>query len=262
VDLWNNGPLSTGPLSKSGVAAPAGTTWSECQNNAGNLTESNSVAGFSAYRNAAGTTDFHLADDFTITDPYGWQIDSMSLFAYRTTQPTTTTPFLEAYARVWSGRPGDVGSTVVFGDMTTNRLTASTFSNMYRIFNSAVPPPGTAPGTTRAIWQNDLSVGTTLGPGTYWVEWTYKMIVDTYTSFTPPVTIVDTRGLPGWNARQYVTPAPPALPYWQDCIDVGNPATAPDVLQDIAFIMRGSVIPEPMTVALLAFGALLLRRRR
>ncbi len=39
--------LATGATSLSGVAAPAGTQFSEVQNNAGNTAEANTIAGFS-----------------------------------------------------------------------------------------------------------------------------------------------------------------------------------------------------------------------
>ena len=45
--LYDNGGLATGATTESGVAAPAGSQWSEVQHNAGNLTEANTSAGFS-----------------------------------------------------------------------------------------------------------------------------------------------------------------------------------------------------------------------
>lgn len=263
--IYNNGrmaadpvPLGTGAVSQSGVAAPAGTQWSEVQNNAGNMTESNTVAGFSIFTNAALTSDFRGADDFTVPAGQTWEITGADFYAYRTGNNITTSPFGQLNFQIWNGRPGDGGSSVVFGDTTTNVLATSTFSNLYRVFNTVVPPPGTAPGTTRPIWENHANVaGLSLPAGTYWIDWGYRMTTDTFTSFTPSVTAVGDRsgGVIG-NARQS------NLGAWADVIDAGNPATAPDVAQDLPFRLHGRVVPEPTSLALLALGGLLLRRRR
>ncbi len=172
-ELWNNGPLSTGATSNSGVMAPAGTTWSEVQNDFGNLTESNTVSGFSVFLSA--TSNFRIADNFTVGAGSTWMIDSLSAFVYQTGNNGITTPFSGMNVQIWSGRPGDVGSSVIFGDDTTNVLTSSTFTNIYRIFNSAVPAPGSPPGTTRPIWDNvaDLT-GLVLTEGEYWID--YQLI--------------------------------------------------------------------------------------
>ncbi|MEQ1644329.1 MAG: hypothetical protein ABL959_12860, partial [Pyrinomonadaceae bacterium] len=59
---FSNGGLNPQALTKSGVAAPAGSFWSEVQNNTGDLTASNTSAGSTVTQ---GT--FRLADNFTIT---------------------------------------------------------------------------------------------------------------------------------------------------------------------------------------------------
>src|SRR3954451_11483972 len=55
-------------LSKSGVAAPAGTYWSEAQNPNGDLTQANTDFGFTSYDH------YWMADDFTVPAP-GWTLD-------------------------------------------------------------------------------------------------------------------------------------------------------------------------------------------
>ena len=121
---------------------------------------------------------------------------------------------------------------VVFGDTTTNRLASSVDSTFFRIFNTAVPPPGTVQGTTRKIWKNTVTVGTTLPAGTYWLDWA-STVTGAAAHFQPSKTIAGARGAAGDNARQLVTGA------WADVIDVGNPATAPDVPQDFPFDVDG-----------------------
>ena len=62
AQIYDNGGLSTGAVTSSGISAPTGYTWSEAQSEAGNTTESNTNAGFSPVYNTAETISFQLAD--------------------------------------------------------------------------------------------------------------------------------------------------------------------------------------------------------
>lgn len=237
VIIYDNGPFQTGATSKSGVAAPAGAQWSEVQNFAGNTTQSNNAAG-----SAVNQATFRLADDFVIPVGETWTINSVNTFAYLTGGGATT-PFTAATLRIWDGRPGDAGSNIIFGDTTTNRLGASTDTNTFRIFNSAFPPPGSAPGTTRRIWQNTLTVSPALvlTAGDYWIDWATTVNSNAATAhFSPGTTIVDTRGTLIMNARQSNAGV------WVDAVDIGEPAATPqpnvvpDAALDFPFKLDGT----------------------
>ncbi|MBL9031770.1 MAG: hypothetical protein JNM80_08690 [Phycisphaerae bacterium] len=245
--IYDNGPLSTGPLTMGngtvggpGVAAPAGTTWSEVQDDGG-TTCSNTVAGFSC--GIVGTSLFRMADDFTIPPGQTWTINSICIYAYQTGSVTSTPVFTAANIQIWNGRPGDPGSSVIFGDTTTNRLASQMFAGMWRVFNTTTPPPGTAPGTTRGIRKLDLTLGVTLGPGTYWIDW-QTSINGTAAHFAPTTTIVDQRGVAGANARQFQTTA------WFDALDAGNPAGcgAGNVQQEVPFQLKGQIVTQGFSV--------------
>ena len=231
--LYNNGEVSTGATSKSGVAAPTGYTWSECQNDTGNTTETNTVNGYGATFSVN-----HLADNFTIPAGQSWRISSVSVWGYFLGWTAPQSPFSGGILRIWNGRPGDTGSTVVFGDITTNRLLSSTEANIYVINNSSVPTPGTTPVTTRRLWENKLSVAPTLslGAGTYWIEFATGTTANA-AQFYRNVISLNNRTQAGWNARQYAV----STNVWADILDNGNPATAPDVPQDIAFKVNGTI---------------------
>ena len=232
--LYDNGGLASGAVSKSGVAAPTGYQWSELQNDTGNTTESNTILGTSC---SVTATLFRCADDFTVPAGQTWTIDQVVTFAYQTGFAGTTSPITAATLQIWSGRPGDAGSTVIFGDTTTNRLASSTDSLIYRIGNSIIPPPPVPTTTTgRRIWQNNINVSPAqvLGAGTYWVDF-QTQIGATTAHFAPLVTIPGDRATPEMNARQFTGAG------WVDVLDTGNPASAPDVPIDFPFKLVGSI---------------------
>jgi hypothetical protein len=268
VILWNNQGVGAIPqldavaTSWSGVAAPAGGMWSEVQHNEPDRTLSNTVAGFSGHFVSA-VTNFRLADNFTIGgNP--WSITSVNVYGYQTGAGTVN-PISSARLRIWNGRPGDAGVSMVFDGSagvsfsSTDMIeTSAGARNIFRAFNTVAPPPGTAPGTTRRVWQWSLNAGgVTLGPGSYWVD--YDVTATNLGSvFFPSTTHHGTRGVAGANARQWQNTL------WADATDTGNPAGSPIVAQDMPFLIDGRVVPEPGTMAVFGIGlaALLARRRR
>ncbi len=236
--IFDNGGLATGATSNSGVAAPAGTQFSEAQSNFGNTTEANTLSGVGCQIIGTATAN-RCADDFNVPVGQTWTINQVIVFGYQTGSAAGTSPFVGANLRIWLGRPGDAGSTIVFGDTTTNRLGTSTDSGLFRIFNSTTPSPGTAPGTTRRIWQNNINVspGLALTAGNYWID--FQLDAGANGNFSPPVTIRGVRGVPGWNGRQFI--GPPTNTGWADVFDDGNPVTAANVQLDFPFKLDGTV---------------------
>jgi hypothetical protein len=231
--LYNNGEYSTGTTSRSGVTAPAGYVWSESQSDTGNTTETNSVLGFGA---TVGSVT--LADNFTIPAGQSWKISSLTVYGFFVNWTASQSPFTGGIVRIWNGRPGDAGATVIFGDTTTDRLLSSTRANAYSIANSTVPAPGIVPNTTRELWENKLSIAPTLtlGAGTYWVEFATSTFGGG-AQFYRNVIVSNNRTQAGWNARQWLA----SSNAWGDVLDGGSPASAPDVPQDIAFRIRGTI---------------------
>ena len=240
--VYNNGPLATGSTSRSGVAAPAGTQWSEVSYDFGSTTAANTLSGFGCQKIGA-TTNNRCADDFTVPCGQTWTVDKVTTYAYQTGFAGATSPLIAANVQIWNGRPGDAGSSVIAGNPTSLPFT-STDVLLYRIFNSG-PPLNTIPGTTRRVWENTITLpaAVVLTQGTYWID--FQIDAGALGNFSPPVTITGMRTVPGWNGRQFIG----TTGLWSDALDTGTPATEPDVAQDMAFRLEGPVSPLQLTTA-------------
>jgi photosystem II stability/assembly factor-like uncharacterized protein len=227
--IYNNGPVISSRVSVSGVAAPAGFRWSEMQAIGA---EANSLLGVNDAQNSFSR--FRLADDFIVPTGQTWRIDSLVTYSYQSNDQGFATPYTSANVRIWRGAPDSAGSTVVFGDTLTNRLTTSYNSRVYRISNTTTPAPGTVPEFSRVLYQNTISAGITLVPGRYFIDWqTFTDLNNSH--FSPTVTLLNRRGNAAWNARQRATNG-----VWSNVLDLGNPTTAPDSAQDFPFVLIGS----------------------
>jgi hypothetical protein len=73
---------------------------------------------------------FGIAVNFDIFD-ISWTVDSIRVYAYQTGSTTTST-LNDVRLQIWNGVPGAPGSTVIWGDLTTNRMTSTRFTGVYR----------------------------------------------------------------------------------------------------------------------------------
>lgn len=257
----NVAQLNAVTVTRSGVTAAAGSYWSECQSDLGNTTESNTSNG------SAVSNPFRLADDFVVGGQ-GWNVTSIKVFAYDTATATPAATFNGGSMNIWNAAPDAAGASIIatmnFGAVTDQIVVnaAGGTGIVNRIFNTTTPSPGTAPGTTRRINQvrfDAVGGSLNLGAGTYWIDYNLNAS-DGAGGFNPTTTHQDARGVAGANAKQLVSGV------WTPILDAGNPAAAPDVAQDLPFLICGTanVVPEPasMTALALGLGALVARRRR
>ena len=233
--IYSNGGLATGATSRSGVAAPAGTQWAEVQSNTGDTVGSNTNSGVGC-QVIGVTTDNRCADDFIVPRGETWTVNSITLYVYQTGFAGVTSPVTAVNMRIWNGVPEAPGSTIVFGDTTTNRLGTSVNSNLFRVFNSTVPAPGTVPGTTRIIWETTANVApaAVLPAGYYWVE--FQIDAGASGNFAPGVTTVGSRGSVLYNGIQKIGAAA-----FAGIIEGGNPAAIADYGIDFPFKVNGTV---------------------
>jgi hypothetical protein len=91
-----------------------------------------------------------------------WNLSDMTWFSYQTGSTLTST-MTGAVVTIWTGPAA--GVTLLAGDTTTNRLTTTQFSNVYRCNTSTLE-------TARPVMVNtiDMSCVPALPPGQYWVS--------------------------------------------------------------------------------------------
>jgi hypothetical protein len=240
IILYNNGPLVNSPGTGAGGADES-------------VLQMNSLAmGTYGFGNQLGAGN-RVADDFTVPGSIPWTISSIRFYVYQTDSTTTSTITAINY-QIWNGPPGQPGSSVVWGDTTTNRLTGSSWSNIYRVLDDGLH------ATNRPIMLCTVSAGFTLNPGTYWIDWQADGSASFSGPWAPPITIngQTTTG----NGRQYTSA-------WADVVDGGT-----NTPQGFPFIIMGTAqvpIPAPtlnewgliiFVVLTVALSFYYLRRRR
>ena len=179
---------------------------------------------------------YSMADDFEV-GAGGWQIDSMNFYAYQTNSGNNST-ITGVYVQIWDGSPDDPSSSVVWGDLVTNRLANTGWMNAYRVTDYDMM------GTARPIMENEATIGTTLDAGTYWVEWSSDGTLSSG-PWAPPVSI------PGETTTGNGL---------QNLAGVWGPALDGTYPQGLPFLVHG--IPTPGVLPLLLLGIGWTRRRR
>ena len=205
--LYDNGPLITNPS-----AGPGGADVSALQTALGLNTLG------AGHQYALG---YSMADDFVVPSGQVWDVTSITFFAYQTSSPTTST-MTGVYVQIWNGPPNGGGS-VIWGDLTTNRLSTTAWSNIYRSTDTNYTTT-----TNRPIMANVATVTTTLTEGTYWLQWSTDGTLSSG-PWAPPISILGqtTTG----NALQYTSA-------WGALTDSGTLTP-----QGMPFIINGSVVP-------------------
>jgi hypothetical protein len=168
---------------------------------------------------------YRMADDFSITDPMGWDLDAIQFYAYQTgtyTYPPVST-MTAVYYQIWNGSPDNPNSTILCGDLATNQMTATSWSGIYRVLDTALT------NAQRPIMEDTVAIWPScahLGPGTYWIEWMGNGNLASG-PWANPITILGqtTTG----NALQYTTA-------WAAALDTGT-----STQQGIPFRIFGTV---------------------
>lgn len=237
--LWNNGPFVTHPGAGFGGADES-------------RLQTTSLAMNTLGVGLGQATNVWVADDFTVGAGESWTIDAMVAYGYQT-NGLTTQVLGDMRVAIYDANPSSGTANLLHGDLTTNRMASSAWTNSYRVTET------TSGNTQRAVMSATSNLGWQLGPGTYWVAWSLNGTFNPAGAvFCPPVTITGQGGKPGANAVQSTTGGTVGS-FTTAVVDSGNLQA-----QDMPFEFRGSVVPEPGS--LLAIGAGLaflgIRRRK
>lgn len=169
-----------------------------------------------------------VLDKIVVTDPVGWQVDTIRVYAY-VTNSGLPSPVTEVVVAVWDADPAtDPNAAIVHGDVTTNVLIATSWTGAYRVSFA-----GTLSVSSFPIMFVDADMGgVTLASGTYWFEWGFETSLGDAQSVLNP-------GLTG-HAQQYLRCGPnpfyfPADPTVHGC----SPGTHQD---DLPMIVYGALL--------------------
>lgn len=113
--------------------------------------------------------DSWVADAFTVPVGATWKFDTVIVYGYQFGSGTTST-LMNCNLQIYSGTPG-LGGTVIWGDTSTNVLSSSGWTGIYRV--DTVTADGGLMSTNRPIMYMKLflSPAPSLSAGTYWLSW-------------------------------------------------------------------------------------------
>src|SRR5262245_51718880 len=109
-------------------------------------------------------TNYRISDSFDIPTNQTWTIDSVIVYSYQTFSGNVSTTVSVSCA-IYNGSPM-TGGTIILGDETSNIMTTSYWSGIYRTNT------GSFSNTDRPIMANRLVPSSTwsLTTGTYWLS--------------------------------------------------------------------------------------------
>lgn len=202
------------------------------------------------YNTAAGT--FAVADDFTVSDAAGWNLNSFTAYTYQTQvngNANNVSTLTNIRVAIFASNPIGTQNAPTYGDHVTDRAVLNNvFTGVYRVTAT------TLTNSARAVMaiSADMSDIPTLGPGTYYVAWSLGGSVASGPWAVPVLSDGSD------NALQRNVSATPTN--WGLIDGNGTAAGAPQ--QDLAFDLDYTVAPAPGAVALLGLGGLVIARRR
>ncbi|KAF0128391.1 MAG: hypothetical protein FD155_3263 [Bacteroidetes bacterium] len=204
--LYNNGPFINAP-----GGGPNGADGSVLQNTSLGMNTLGAGIQFTAGN--------RMADDFVVGET--WTVESFTFYTYQTGSTTTST-LTGGYLQIWNGDPA-AGGQIIYGDMTSNMMASTAWTNAYRYSQTAV-------GTTRPVMSVTCATpGLVLEPGTYWVDYTLAGSLASG-PWAPPITI-NGQTVTG-NAKQFLG----SSSTWVDFLDTGTGTPA----QGLPFLIEGT----------------------
>ena len=207
------------------------------------------------------------ADDFTLG---GFQssITSLTVYSHVLNYTSTVSPLTSTTINIYSGRPGDAGTTLI---ATSSNQTSSIFSNVYRVPSGSTS--ATLTDNSRPVFATTVGfTNLTLNAGTYWFS---------FQQTTSAPGSIDVSGITKVVNGSVQMVAGNALGFdnnaWVPLYHLASPAgtdpNAPAIQTELPFLVNGRAIaapvaPEPGSLALVmlpiaaSLGFYRFRRRR
>ncbi len=217
--LFSNGPFVTSTGNGAGGA------------NLSTLQTTSLGMGTLGFGHQSGTVNNRVADDFVVPAG-GWTLNCAVFYAYQTGSTTTST-ITAVNVRIWNGPPGAMGSSIVFGDTTTNRMSTTAWTNAYRVTET------TATDTTRPIMAQTINLGgLNLAAGTYWIDWQTTGSLASG-PWAPPISTIGQAAT--GNGQQFTG----SSSTWAPAVDGGTGTPA----QGLPFLLLGPVGTPTLTLS-------------
>jgi hypothetical protein len=199
-DLYNNGPFITNPTGGTGTIAGLPISNPDPFTFPG-------VTGTFYTTGVAATvaTATASAEDFTVPPGQMWNLDSVTLYAFQTSQTTATVHHIQI--NLWTAPPFDAGSPPPLPNPLPTPLLATPLilATNGGTFVCHREGSATSTSTVRPVFAytvplTDLPNGGHLMPGTYWLEWSFDGALSPSNNVFQPL-ISPRTARSGWNAR-------------------------------------------------------------
>lgn len=258
--LFDNGPFVTNPTGGTGQIAGLPISQSE-----GFTIPGSSFIYSTTGVSASYADNTKVAEDFVVPAG-GWDLDSVTLFAFQTSQTTATVHTIRI--NLWTATPYSAGSPPPVPDplpqpVLAEPLVLSAGPGTFVCHRQS--PSGTS--TVRPVFAYTVSLdglpnGGLLSEGTYWLEWSFEGAASpSPRCFTPLVT--PRASAFNLNARLFnsIDGSAGGPREWFEGREGYSPPASEGRPYALPFVLTGTVVPEPAAVLLVLAGAALARRR-
>ena len=250
ASLFLAAPASAQVLYNNGVVKGGGGSFGITTDFGAGFGGSDASQAAAAYGRSVSSPQF--ADDFILTS-FQSSITSLTVYSHIPGYTNTaTTPFTSTTINIYSGRPGDVGTTLI---ATSSNQINSEFTNVYRV------PAGSTPATLtlsdRPVFATTVGfTNLTLNAGTYWFSFAQTSNNPGNVSVSGVTKVVNgSVQIVSGNALGFNTGSNPWVPLVHQANPGGTDPNAPQIQMELSFLVNGRAIaapvaPEPGSLAL------------
>lgn len=265
--LFDNGPIITNPTGGTGAIAGQPISQPERLARPGDgLLVTTSLG-----RTARGTAGHALGDDFVVPEP-GWDLDSLTVYGFelRTASPPLSVPSIDrVHVNLWTAKPFSATSPPPIPDplpqpVLATRLVLPVQSWSLIGYRTGGATSTTSIGTIFAlnVSLSDLPEGGKLDPGSYWLEWAFED--STRPTVAPAAPLITPRASAfNLDGRQFnsIDNLPSTPLSWFEARDGFVDGVSDGLAMAFPFTLNGTVLPEPISAAILSLCTFLRRRR-